>query len=80
MPCLRRTARGHRCLITALMSTNDVTAFVFFLLRDHVPVTVIERAMMDARQHKASLDGYPELAAFSESVARYLLDPTEVGP
>lgn len=50
-----------------------LTEFIFFLLRDHVPATVIEKAMMDSFSRPQVLESFPELKAYAESVAAHLL-------
>jgi hypothetical protein len=49
------------------------TAFVFFLLRDHVPACVIEKAALDANKRRAMAESFPELWQYAESVTRCLL-------
>jgi hypothetical protein len=50
-----------------------LTAFITFLLRDHVPAMVLEKAMYDALQRPVLLESYPELKRYAQSVAQTLL-------
>lgn len=61
-----------------LRGDEHLTEFVFFLMREHVPVVVIENAMMSAFSRRGHMESFPELKAYAESVASHLLGRTGV--